>query len=82
MLKCGEKKGSDDDPKHTSPSSVKHGGGSGMARACMAASGTGSLIFIDELTLDGSNRTNSEVYKNAASKQRNASNVIGRNFIE
>ena len=37
------------DPKHTT-SSVKHGEGSVMAWACMASIGTGSLVFIDDVT--------------------------------
>ena len=48
-------KGSAYDPKHVS-SSVKHGRGSVMAWACMAASGVGSLIFFDDVTHDGSSR--------------------------
>ena len=40
------RKGTAHDPKHTT-SSVKQGGGSVMAWACMAANGTGSLVFID-----------------------------------
>uniref|UniRef100_A0A8C5MSN8 Transposase Tc1-like domain-containing protein n=1 Tax=Leptobrachium leishanense TaxID=445787 RepID=A0A8C5MSN8_9ANUR len=44
------RKGTAHDPKHTT-SSVKHGGGSVMAWACMAANGTGSLVFIDDVTL-------------------------------
>ncbi len=40
-----EKEGTAHDPKHTT-SSVKHGGGSVMAWACMAASGTGSLVLL------------------------------------
>ena len=60
------KKGSAHDTKHTS-SSVKHGGGNVMASACMASSGTGSLIFIDDVTHDGSSKMNSEVYRNILS---------------
>mgnify|MGYP002715355238 CR=1 FL=1 len=55
------RKGTAHDPKHTT-SSVKHGGGSVMAWACMAANGTGSLVFID-VTADKSSRMNSEVCK-------------------
>ena len=64
-------------------SSVKHSGGSVMAWACMAASGVGSLIFIDDVTHDSSSRMNSEVNKNILSANiwRNASKLIGRNFI-
>ena len=51
-----------------------------MVWACMATSGTGSLIFIDD---DGRSRMNSEVYRNvlSAKLRRNASKLIGRNFI-
>ena len=45
-------KGSIHDPKHTS-SSLKQGGGSVIAWACMAGSGVGSLIFINDVTHDG-----------------------------
>ena len=41
------RKGTAHDPKHTT-SSVKHGGGGVMVSACMAANGTGSLVFIDD----------------------------------
>jgi len=44
--KCGEKKGTANDPKHTA-SSVKHGGGVVTALTCMAVSGTGPLNFND-----------------------------------
>ena len=45
------KKGSAHDLKHTS-SSVKHRVGSVMACTCMAASGVGSLISIDDVTAE------------------------------
>ncbi len=51
--KCGDKKGTAKDPKHTA-SSVKHGGGGVMAWACMAVSGTGPLNFTDDLMYDDS----------------------------
>ncbi len=59
--KCGEKKGTANDPKHTA-SSVKHGGGGVMAWACMAVSGTGPLNFTDDLMYDDSSRMNLEGY--------------------
>ncbi len=75
------RKGTAHDPKHTT-SSVKHGGGSVMAWACMAASGTGSLVFIDDVTADKSSRMNSEVFRVILSAhiQPNASELIGRRF--
>ncbi len=71
------RKGTAHDPKHTT-SSVKHGGGSVMAWACMAASGTGSLVFIDDVTADKSSRMNSEVFRAILSAhiQPNASELI------
>ena len=59
-VKVWKKKGSANDPKRTS-SSVKYVGGSVMAWTCMAASGVGSLIFIDDVTQNSSSRMNSEV---------------------
>ena len=50
------------DPKHTT-SSVKHGGGSVIALACIAAKGTGSLVLIDDVTADKSSRMNSEGFR-------------------
>lgn len=75
------RKGTAHDPKHTT-SSVKHGGGSVMAWACMAANGTGSLVFIDDVTADKSSRMNSEVFRAILSAhiQSNASELIGRRF--
>ena len=60
--RVGRRKGTAHDPKHTT-SSVKHGGGSVMAWACMTANGTGSLVFIDDVTADKSSRMNSEVFR-------------------
>ena len=57
----------DNDPKHTT-SSVKHGEGSVMAWACMASSGTGSLVFIDDVTEDRSSKINSAVFIAGVSK--------------
>uniref|UniRef100_A0A8C5N2V1 Transposase n=1 Tax=Leptobrachium leishanense TaxID=445787 RepID=A0A8C5N2V1_9ANUR len=75
------RKGTAHDPKHTT-SSVKHGGGSVMAWACKAANGTGSLIFIDDVTADKSSRMNSEVFRAILSAhiQPNAAELIGRRF--
>lgn len=49
-------------PNH-STSSVRCGGGSVLPWALMAAYGTGSLVFIDDLTADRSSRMKSEVYR-------------------
>lgn len=46
-----EKEGASYHPNYT-VSFVKHGGGSFMAWACMAASGTSSFKFIDDITHD------------------------------
>ena len=82
MPNVWRKKGSAHDPKHTS-SSVKHGGGNVVACFCMTSSGTGSLIFIDDVTHDGSSKMNSEVYRNilSANLKRDAIKLIGRSFI-
>ena len=67
--------------KHTTLS-VKHGGGSVAAWTCMAANGTGSLVFFDDVTADRSSRMNSEVYRVilSAQIQSNAARLIGRHF--
>ncbi len=80
--KCGEKKGTVNDPKHTA-SSVKHGGGGVMAWACMAVSGTGPLNFTDDLMYDDSSRMNLEGYKTILPTdiQENATRFIGKCFI-
>ncbi len=53
-----------------------------VAWACMAASGTGSLVFIDDVTTDKCSRMNSEVFRAILSAhiQPNASELIGRRF--
>ena len=58
---------------------VKHGGVSVMVWACMAANGTGSLVFIDDVTADKSSRMNSEVFRAILSAhiQPNASELTG-----
>ncbi len=62
---------------------LKHSGGNVMAWACIASSGTGSLIFINDVTHDGSSKMNSEVYRNILSDnlQKDATKLIGRSFI-
>ena len=40
-----------------------------MAWACMAANGTGSLVFIDDVTAGRSSKMNSEVYRAILSAQ-------------
>lgn len=69
------------DPKPTT-SSVKDGGVSVMAWACMASNGTGSLVFIDDVTEDKSSQMNSEVYGDILSAhiQPNSAKLIGRCF--
>ncbi len=54
-----------------------------MAWACMASSGTGLLVFIDDVTEDRSSRMNSEVYRDilSAQIQPNAAKLIGLCFI-
>ena len=44
-------------PKHTT-ASFKQTRGCVMAWACMAATGAGSLVLIDDVTADGSSRMN------------------------
>ncbi len=80
--KCGEKKGTANNPKHTA-SSVKHGGGGVMAWACMTVSGTDPLNFTDDLMYDDSSRMNLEGYKNIlpTNIQENATRFIGKCFI-
>ncbi len=62
---------------------LKHSGGNVMAWAFIASSGTGSLIFINDVTHDSSSKINSEVYRNILSDnlQKDATKLIGRSFI-
>ncbi len=56
-----------------------------MAWACMASSGSGLLLFIDDVTEDRSSRMNSEVYKIqiilSAQIQSNSAKLIQLRFI-
>ncbi len=49
----------------------------------MASSGTGLLVFSDDVTEDRSNRNNSEVYRDIlnAQIQSKTAKLIGRHFI-
>ncbi len=49
----------------------------------MASSGTGLLVFIDDVTEERSSRKNSEVYRDTLSAQiqPNAAKLVGRRFI-
>ncbi len=62
---------------------LKPSGGNVMAWACIASSGTDSLILTDYVTHDGSSKMNSEVYRNilSANLQKDATKLIGRSFI-
>ena len=53
-----------------------------MVWACIAANGTGSLVFIDDMTADKSSRMKSEVFRAILSAhiQPNASELIGWRF--
>ncbi len=77
--KVWRENGTTKDPKHTA-SSVKHGGGGVMAWACMAVSGTGPLIFTDDVMYDDSSRMNLEGYINIfpTNIQENATRFIGK----
>lgn len=76
------KKGTANDPKHTT-SSVKLGGGGVMAWACMAVSRTAPLNFNDDLMYDDSSRMNLEGYKIILTTniQVNATKLIRKHFI-
>lgn len=50
-------------PKQTTTSSVKRGGGGIMSWTWRTATGTGTLIFIDDLTAEGSSTLSSDVYR-------------------
>lgn len=47
----------------------EHRGGSVIAWACMATRRTGSLVFIEDVIVDGSSKVNSEVYRALLSAQ-------------
>lgn len=60
MRRVWRSKGTAHDPKHTT-SSVKHGGGSDMTWVFTAANGIGSLLFVDDVTVDKNSRMYFEV---------------------
>lgn len=59
---------------------MKHAGNSVMAWAYMAASRTGTIMIMDDVTHDGSCKMNAEVYILSAHVCKNASKLIRRNF--
>lgn len=75
------RKGTAQDLRHKT-SAVKHDGGSVMAWACMAANGTGLLVFTVDVTAFRSSKMNSEVYRAILSAhiQRNAAKLTGQRF--
>lgn len=75
------REGKSRDPEQT-VTFVQHGGSCVMAWACMAASGTVSVLFIDDVTADNSSKINSEVYRDLLSShiQPNNRKLIGRRF--
>lgn len=76
--KCMEKDRSAHDPEHTT-SSVKHVGSKAIVLEGTPANGTGSLVFINDVTADKSNRMNSRAMS-SAHIQPNASGLIVRFF--
>lgn len=42
---------------------IEHRGGSVIVWACKATRRTGSLVFIEDVIVDGSSKVNSEVYR-------------------
>lgn len=60
LVPARRRKGTAGDLNYTT-TSVKHGV-TALAWACVAASGTGSLVFIDDVAADGSSRRNSQDY--------------------
>lgn len=79
-IKYGGEKGKEYDPKHTT-SSVKY---AVMAWSCMAASRTGSLVFIDGVTADRCSMMNSEDCRAMLSAQMhlNVAKLMRQHFTE
>ena len=76
------KRGKAEDPKNTTMS-VKFGGGGVQAWASISSSGTGSLVFIDDVTDDGSSIMTSAVFRNIISTfvESDAKKLIGRRIV-